>query len=52
MGQAYLTLHDCDDAKLAFQSCVNRYGKQKIGIAAKQQIATIDKRSPGMCAPQ
>ncbi len=52
MGQAYLTLHDCDDAKLAFQSCVNRYGKQKIGIAAKQQIATIDKRPPGMCAPQ
>ncbi|WP_394833204.1 tetratricopeptide repeat protein [Pendulispora rubella] len=52
MGQAYLMLHDCNDAKLAFQSCVNRYPKQKIGIDAKQQIATIDKKPPGLCAPQ
>ncbi|WP_394843695.1 tetratricopeptide repeat protein [Pendulispora brunnea] len=52
MGQSYLMLHDCNDAKLAFQSCVNRYPKQKIGIDAKQQIATIDKKPPGLCAPQ
>jgi len=52
MGQSYLMLHDCNDAKLAFQSCVNRYAKQKIGIDAKQQIATIDKKPAGLCAPQ
>ncbi|HWL89502.1 MAG TPA: tetratricopeptide repeat protein [Polyangiaceae bacterium] len=52
MGQAYLTLHDCEDARLAFQACVNRYGKQKIGIEAKQQIATIEKKPAGLCAPQ
>ncbi|WP_394823378.1 tetratricopeptide repeat protein [Pendulispora albinea] len=52
MGQAYLTLHDCEDAKLAFQSCVNRYPKQKIGIDAKQQLARIAQKPAGLCAPQ
>ena len=52
MGQAYLTLHDCEDAKLAFQSCANRYPKQKLGIDAKQQVSRIEKKPAGLCAPQ
>lgn len=51
MGEAYLVLHDCVNAKLAFSACESRFGKSKVGQDAKQRVAQIDKPSPGMCSP-
>ena len=51
MGEAYLVLHDCPNAKLAFSACEARFAKEKIGIEAKQRIAKIEKPAPGTCAP-
>ena len=51
MGEAYLVLHDCTNAKLAFSACEARFAKEKIGGEAKARIARIDKPAPGMCAP-
>ncbi len=51
MGEAYLVLHDCVNAKLAFAACLSRFGKTKVGQDAKQRIAQIDKPPAGMCAP-
>ncbi len=51
MGDAYLVLHDCPNAKLAYGACEARFAKEKIGVDAKQRIGKIDKPAPGMCAP-
>lgn len=51
MGQAYLLLHDCDNAKLAFSACESRFAKDKLGQDARQKLAAIAKPAPGMCAP-
>ena len=51
MGDAYLMLHDCANAKLAYEACEKRYPKEKIGQDAKAKLATIAKNPPGMCAP-
>jgi TolA-binding protein len=52
MGEAYLLMHDCENAKLAYQACLNRFAKEPLGVQSKQKIATIDKKPAGMCAPQ
>ena len=51
MGEAYLVLHDCVNAKLAFSACESRFGKAKIGQDAKKRVQQIEKPPPGMCAP-
>ena len=51
MGEAYLMMHDCGNAKLAYQSCETRFAKEKIGQEAKAKLATIAKAPPGLCAP-
>jgi TolA-binding protein len=51
MGEAYYSIHDCENAKLAFQACESRFPKEKVGIDAKARIATIEKAPPGTCAP-
>jgi len=51
MGEAYLLMHDCQNARLAFTSCSTRFPKAKVGQDAKQKIAAIDHPAPGMCAP-
>jgi TolA-binding protein len=51
MGEAYLVLHDCVNAKLAFSACESRFGKAKVGQDAKRRLQQIDKPPPGMCAP-
>jgi TolA-binding protein len=51
MGEAYLLMHDCENAKLAFSSCATRFPKDKLGAEAKARVTTIDKPAPGMCAP-
>ena len=51
MGEAYMMMHDCANAKLAFQACESRFSKEKIGGDARAKIAAIGKNPPGMCAP-
>ncbi len=51
MGESYLLLHDCENAKLAFESCASRFGKTKLGQDARAQVTSIAKAKPGTCAP-
>lgn len=51
MGEAYLVLHDCVNAKTAFDAVEKRYPKDKLGTNAKAKLATIAKNPPGLCAP-
>jgi TolA-binding protein len=51
MGEAYFTIHDCENAKLAFSTCASRFPREKFGIDAKARIAAIEKAPPGTCAP-
>jgi TolA-binding protein len=52
MGEAYLQLHDCANAKLAFGAVEQRFAREKIGVQAKAKIGAIEHPAPGMCAPQ
>jgi TolA-binding protein len=52
MGEAYLQLHDCANAKLAFNAVEQRFAREKIGAQAKAKVGEIDHPAPGMCAPQ
>ncbi len=52
MGDAYLMMHDCANAKLAYDACEKRFAKDKTGAEAKAKIDQIGKNPPGMCAPQ
>ena len=51
MGDAYLLMHDCANAKTAYDACEKRYAKDKIGADAKAKIDQIGKNPAGMCAP-
>jgi TolA-binding protein len=51
MGDAYLLMHDCANAKVAFDAVEKRFAKDKIGADAKAKIDQIGKNPPGMCAP-
>jgi TolA-binding protein len=51
MGEAYFSIHDCENAKLAFQACATRFPKEKVAADAKARIAAIDKAPAGTCAP-
>lgn len=52
MGEAYMTMHDCGNAKLAYEACEKRFSKDKIGGEARAKLQTIAKNAPGLCAPQ
>jgi len=52
MGEAYMTMHDCANAKLAYEACEKRFSKDKIGGDARAKLAVIAKNAPGPCAPQ
>jgi len=51
MGEAYLMLHDCANAKLAFGACEQRFPRERLGTEAKGRVASIEKAPPGMCGP-
>jgi TolA-binding protein len=51
MGDAYLMMHDCANAKLAYDACEKRFTKEKIGGDAKAKLDQIGKNPPGLCAP-
>ena len=51
IGDAYLLMHDCANAKVAYDACEKRFAKEKIGADAKAKVDQIGKNPPGMCAP-
>lgn len=51
MGDAYLMLHDCANAKLAYDACEKRYSKEPIGAQARGKLQQIASSPPGLCAP-
>jgi TolA-binding protein len=52
MGEAYMTMHDCANAKLAYEACERRFSKEKVGADSRAKIQLIAKNPPGTCAPQ
>ena len=51
MGEAYMQLHDCANAKLAYDAVEKRYPMEKVGADARTRLGTIAKNEPGTCAP-
>ena len=52
MGEAYMLMHDCANAKLAYDACERRFAKEKVGADARARLQVIAKNAPGTCAPQ
>lgn len=52
MGEAYMMMHDCANAKLAYEACDKRFAKDKVGADSRTKLALIAKNAPGTCAPQ
>jgi TolA-binding protein len=52
MGDAYMVMHDCGNAKLAYEAVEKRYPKDKIGADARAKLKTIAQNPPGLCAPR
>jgi TolA-binding protein len=51
MGDAYVALHDCTNAKIAYTACDTRFAKTKIGPEIKARLKKLDAPAPGLCAP-
>lgn len=51
MGDAYMEMHDCQDAKLAYDACEKRFAKETIGGSCRTKLGVIAKNAPGTCAP-
>jgi TolA-binding protein len=51
MGEAYFSIHDCENAKLAFSACESRFPREKIATDARARITAIDHAPAGTCAP-
>ena len=51
MGAAYMLMHDCDSAKIAYTSAEKRFGKDKTGQEAKKKLAVLAHPTPDMCSP-
>lgn len=52
MGEAYMLMHDCANAKLAYEACERRFSKEKVGAESRAKLQLIAKNPPGVCAPQ
>lgn len=52
MGEAYMLMHDCANAKLAYEACERRFSKEKSGADSRARLHVIAKNAPGTCAPQ
>lgn len=52
MGEAYMMMHDCANAKLAYEACERRFSKDKVGADSRAKLQLIAKNPPGTCAPQ
>lgn len=52
MGEAYMMMHDCPNAKLAYEACEKRFAREKVGAESRAKLEIIAKNPPGTCAPQ
>jgi TolA-binding protein len=52
IGEAYMLMHDCTNAKLAYDACEKRFAKDKLGDSSRAKLGQIAKNPPGLCAPQ
>ncbi len=52
IGEAYLMMHDCANAKIAYDACEKRFSKDKLGESSRAKLGQIAKNPPGLCAPQ
>lgn len=52
MGEAYMMMHDCANAKLAYEACERRFAKERVGTESRAKLQLIAKNPPGTCAPQ
>jgi TolA-binding protein len=52
MGEAYMLMHDCTNAKLAYEAVDKRFAKEKIGAEARAKLGVIAQNAPGLCAPR
>ena len=52
MGESYLALHDCDNAKLAYSAVEERFPKEKVAADAKKRVGSLKNPAAGVCAPQ
>jgi TolA-binding protein len=51
MGQAYETMHDCANAKLAYGTVVAHFPKGKLAAEARARTAAVSGLPAGACAP-
>jgi TolA-binding protein len=51
MGEAYMMMHDCQNAKLAYEACEKRFAKEKVGADSRAKLQVIARNAPGTCAP-
>jgi TolA-binding protein len=51
MGEAYETMHDCANAKLAFGTVLSHFPHGKLATDARTHSAAISALPPGSCAP-
>jgi len=51
MGQAYETMHDCANAKLAYGTVIAHFPHGKLGAEAHTRSAAINALPAGSCAP-
>jgi TolA-binding protein len=51
MGDAYMVMHDCVNAKLAYEAVDKRFAKERLGADARAKLQLIAKNPPGLCAP-
>ena len=49
MGDAYLQIKDCANAKLAYQAASTRFAKMPEGATAKKKRDELEKPAPGTC---
>jgi len=51
MGEAYETMHDCANAKLAYGTVISHFPKGKLATEARARTATVNALPAGSCAP-
>jgi TolA-binding protein len=51
MGQAYESMHDCANAKLAYGTVLSHFAHGKLASEARTRTAAINALPAGSCAP-
>ncbi len=49
MGEAYLMMHDCNNAKDAFKLAIKKFAKSAVAKDAQKRLDSLDKPAAGTC---